>query len=375
MRIAVIKESRNNETRIAVSSETVKKLKALDFEIIIEKNAGMSSGISDEDFINVGAQIAQSPQETIQNADIILKVQTPTQEEINLFKEGQILISSLNPFKYKEEINNLTEKGVICFAMDFMPRISRAQSMDVLSSQSNLAGYKAVVDAASEFTKVFPLMMTSAGTVPAAKVLILGAGVAGLQAIATAKRLGAIVYAFDVRPAVKEQVESLGGRFVEVKANIDAETAGGYAKEMDEDYKRRQSEAIAEQIKKSDIVISTALIPGKPAPKLITEEMVKSMQAGSVIVDLAVEAGGNCALSECGKIVEKYNVKIMGHENLPARLSIAASALYAKNLYNFISTFVKDKKFQLDWDDELVKGSCIAKDKKIIHPLLAPLTP
>lgn len=379
MRIAVPKERRADEARVAASLDTVKKYVAMGFSVTVEKGAGEGASISDAAYVEAGAEIATTAKAALKDADIVLKVQRPMTaaegtDEIALFKKGAVLISHLAALANKGEAELYAKAGITAFALEMLPRISRAQSMDILSSQSNLAGYKAVLDAASVYGRVFPMMMTAAGTVPPAKVLVLGAGVAGLQAIATARRLGAVVSAFDVRPAVKEQVESLGAKFVMVdeEAAKDAETAGGYAKEMSADYQRKQSEKIHETLKKTDIAISTALIPGKPAPVLITEAMVKDMRKGSVIVDLAVEAGGNCPLSELGKVVEKHGVFLVGYNNVPARLAADASQLYAKNLLNFLTlSYDKESKgLTINWDDEIIKGTALCHDGKVVHPAL-----
>jgi NAD(P) transhydrogenase subunit alpha len=379
MRIAVPKERRADEARVAASVDTVKKYIGLGFQVVVEKGAGEGASIADAAYRDAGAEIAASAKAALKDADIVLKVQRPMTaaegtDEVALFKKGAILISHLAALANKAEASAYAAAGITAFALEMLPRISRAQSMDILSSQSNLAGYKAVLDAASVYGRVFPMMMTAAGTVPPAKVLVLGAGVAGLQAIATARRLGGVVSAFDVRPAVKEQVESLGAKFVMVDPDAarDAETAGGYAKEMNADYQRKQAEKIAETLKKTDIAISTALIPGKPAPVLITEAMVKDMRKGSVIVDLAVEAGGNCPLSEAGKIVEKHGVFLVGHTNVPARLAADASQLYAKNVLNFLSlSYDKDSKgLSINWDDEIIKSTLLCRDGKVVHPAL-----
>jgi H+-translocating NAD(P) transhydrogenase subunit alpha len=313
----------------------------------------------------------------LRDADIVLKVQRPLaasegSDELALIKRGALLIAMLAPYGDRARIEAYAAAGISAFAMELLPRISRAQSMDVLSSQSNLAGYKAVLDAAVEFGKAFPMMMTAAGTVAPARVLVMGVGVAGLQAIATARRLGAVVSGYDVRPAVKEQVQSLGAAFVEVDpaATKEAETAGGYAKEMSEEYKAKQAAVLRETLKKQDVAITTALIPGRAAPVLISEEMVKEMKPGSVIVDLAVEAGGNCPLSELGKVVVKHGVTIVGHANYPSRIAVDASALYARNLYNFLAPFAAKEGggLALNWDDELVKGTLLTRDGKLVHP-------
>lgn len=361
--IAVPKETQEFEKRVAVSPESVKKLTALGCKIIVESGAGNSSSISDEQFKDAGAVIGT---DVLKDADIVLCVQPPA----GALKKGAILVGMLSPYNNKDLIQKLATEGVAAFAMEMVPRISRAQSMDVLSSQSNLAGYKAVLDAADHYPRAFPMMMTMAGTVPPARVMVMGAGVAGLQAIATAKRLGAIVCATDVRPAAKEQVESLGASFVAVQDDEfkQAETAGGYAKEMSGEYKLKQQALIEETIKKQDIVITTALIPGRKAPQLITESMVRSMKAGSVIVDLAIESGGNCALSKAGEIVNDNGVTIIGHKNVPSRLAAASSLLYAKNLLNLLQMMIKDGALAINWDDEIIKGVALTRDGAVIHP-------
>lgn len=377
MDIVVPKERDGDETRVAATPDSIRKFVKLGAKVIVESGAGEKSNILDSAYENAGAKLASSPEELYASGGIILKVGMPAEgeiDELSLMKKGSILLALLDPIKNKEKMKAFADRGINAFSMEFIPRISRAQSMDVLSSQSNLAGYKAVIDAAAEYNRVFPMMMTAAGTVPPTKVLILGAGVAGLQAVATAKRLGAIVSAFDVRPDVKEQVESLGGIFIEVEASEtkDAETSGGYAKEMSKDYKKKQATLIHETLKKTDIAICTALIPGKPAPVLISEEMVKDMQLGSIIVDMAVEAGGNCPISEVGQIVVKHGVKIMGQTNLPGRIAADASALYANNLVNFLTPlFNKEtKEFKIDWEDEIIKGTCITRDGAVVHELV-----
>ena len=379
MKIAIPKERRPQEARVAASPETVKKLVGLGQEVTVEKGAGVSAGVLDKDYEEAGAKIAKDAKTAISGAEIVLKVQGPTtggkEAELADYKKGALLVSILDPHRKGDEMEALAKAGLTAFAMDLMPRITRAQSMDVLSSQANLAGYKAVIDAAANFGRAFPLMMTAAGRVNPAKVLVMGAGVAGLQAIATAKRLGAMVYATDVRPAAKEQVESLGGKFVAVEDEEfrQAETEGGYAKEMSEAYKKKQAELLAETIKDMDIIVTTALIPGRPAPKLVDEAMVKSMKPGSVIVDLAVETGGNVALSEAGKVVTKHGVIIVGHNNVPSRLAADTSALYARNVFNFLEILLDKEsgKLAIDWDDDIVKGTLVAKDGKIVHPALA----
>ncbi len=374
MKIAIPKERRAGEARVAASPDTVKKYVQMGFEVVVETGAGEGASIADALYQEAGATIATDTAAVL-GADVVLKIQRPTDEEIAQLKEGGVLIAGLSALTNKDMVQKLAERKVTAFAMELVPRITRAQSMDILSSQANLAGYKAVLDAVHEFKRAVPMMMTAAGTVAPARFLVLGAGVAGLQAIATAKRLGGVVHAFDVRPAVKEQVESLGGKFVEVdpEATKDAETAGGYAKEMSEDYKRKQAAKIAEVLAKTDIAICTALIPGKPAPVLITEDMVKGMRPGSVIVDLAVEAGGNCPLSEFDRVVVKHGVTLVGHGNVPARLAVDASTLFAKNLLNFISPLVdkETKTLSFNWDDDILKGSCVTRDGQIVHPALA----
>lgn len=372
MLIAVPKERRVHETRVAATPETVKKLNALGCSVVVEAGAGGAAKIADQLYADAGATIAPSAAETLKNADIVLKVARPTDDEIGLMKRGAMLAAILAPYANKGDAGKYAAQGVNAFAMEFMPRITRAQSMDVLSSQANLAGYKAVIDAAAQFNRAFPMMMTAAGTIAPARVMVFGAGVAGLQAIATAKRLGAIVSATDVRPAAKEQVESLGGTFVAV---IDdefkqAETAAGYAKPMSVEYQAKQAALVAETIKKQDIVITTALIPGRTAPVLITEAMVKTMKPGSIIVDLAVEQGGNCPLSKAGEIIEAHGVTIMGLLNLPGRLATDATSLYARNLLNFLTPLIEKggKALKIDWDDEIVKGTCLTKDGVVIHP-------
>ncbi|WCL53959.1 Re/Si-specific NAD(P)(+) transhydrogenase subunit alpha [Gimibacter soli] len=374
MKIAVIRERREAEKRVAASPDTIKKYKGLGFDVVIEAGAGEAAALPDSALEAAGATIAKDLKAAIGDADVILSVQGVEAKDAKLAKKGAAQLSLVNPFAEPERVQAYADAGLAAFAMEFVPRITRAQSMDVLSSQSNLAGYKSVLDAAAHYGRAFPMMMTAAGTVPPAKVMIMGAGVAGLQAIATAKRLGAIVSATDVRLAAKEQVESLGGKFVmvddeEAKA---AETSGGYAKEMSDAYKAKQAALIAETLAKQDIAITTALIPGRPAPRLITAEMVKSMRPGSVIVDLAVEAGGNCELSKPGEIVEVGGVTIVGYRNVPSRLAADASLLFAKNLLNFITPHVKDGVLAFDWDDQIIKESLLTKDGAIVNPRLAP---
>jgi len=379
MKIAILKERRPHETRVAVSAETIKKFSDLGAEVCVEKGAGQGSSIPDAEFKEAGATIAANAADAVADADIVLKVQRPMiagekEDELSILSSGQALVCQMNALTDSDFVAAMADAGVTGFAMELMPRISRAQSMDVLSSQSNLAGYKAVLDAAAEFGRAFPMMMTAAGTVPPARVLVMGAGVAGLQAIATARRLGAVVSATDVRPATKEQVESLGATFVAVEDEefAEAQTAGGYAKEMSDAYKEKQAALIAETIAKQDIVICTALIPGRPAPELIDEKMVASMKPGSIIVDLAVESGGNCALSQLDKVVQKNGVKIVGHANTPSRVATDASRLFAKNLLNFLTPLIDQENgtFNIDMEDETVSGTLVTRDGKVVHPML-----
>jgi H+-translocating NAD(P) transhydrogenase subunit alpha len=375
MKITVLKERRAGETRVAASPEVVGKLVGLGFSIAVEKGAGAGASYTDDAYKQAGADVASDVAGALKGADIVLKVQGPEAAELSKMKKGMILVSSLNALNDAAGVKALAKAGITAFAMELMPRITRAQSMDILSSQSNLAGYKAVLDAASEYGSAFPMMMTAAGTVAPAKTFIMGVGVAGLQAIATAKRLGAIVTATDVRPATKEQVESLGGKFLVVDPEMekDAQTAGGYAKQMPPEYFEKQKAVVAEHIKKQDIVITTALIPGRAAPVLVTKEMVASMSAGSVIIDLAVEAGGNVEGAKLGEIVTSSNgVKIVGHANVPARLSRDTSALYGRNLLNFLTPHVDKEKgdLNLDWEDETITGTLVCKDGKVVHPRL-----
>ncbi len=374
MKIAIPRESREHEKRVAATPDTVKKLVSLGATVTVESGAGQGSSIADASYEEMGAAIAADAAAALGDADVVFKVQAPTSDEVGLIKEGAVLVSTLAPTQNRDIVEALNARKIVACAMELMPRITRAQSMDVLSSQSNLAGYKAVLDANEQYGRVMPMMMTAAGTVAPARAFVLGAGVAGLQAIATARRLGAIVSATDVRPVAKEQVESLGASFVMVESEEteEAETAGGYAKEMSEDYQRRQAELVREHLKKQDIVICTALIPGRPAPTLIDDDMVKSMKPGSVIVDLAVESGGNCTLSEAGKVVDVNSVKIIGHFNVPSRIAEDASALYAKNLLNFITPLIdaESGELNIDWEDEIIQGVALTRDGEIVHPLL-----
>jgi NAD(P) transhydrogenase subunit alpha len=371
MKIVIAKEKLDAEKRVAATPETVKKLAALGAEVAVVSGAGIAAAITDEAYRAAGAQVV-SEDEAYKNADVIFRVRHPAADEIGKMKKGAVLVGILSPYQEKDLLKAYAAQGVTAMAMELVPRITRAQNMDVLSSQANLAGYRAVLEAAHEFGHGFPLMMTAAGTVPAAKVFIMGVGVAGLQAIATARRLGAQVSATDVRPAAREQVQSLGAAFVMVESEETkaAETAGGYAKEMSAEYKQKQAVLIADTIKKQDIVITTALIPGKKAPVLVTEEMVKSMKTGAVILDMAVEQGGNCALSKPGEVVDIGGVKIIGHLNLPSRIAADASALYARNLLNFLTPLVdkETKSLKINWEDEIVKATTLTRDGAVVHP-------
>jgi NAD(P) transhydrogenase subunit alpha len=371
--IAVTAE-RDDETRVAVSPETVKKLVGLGCTVRVQSGAGAGSRFSDDALTAQGAILTAGAADTLNGADILLKVRRPSSDEVKALKPGAIVAAMLSPFDDRPGLDALAGTGAALMAMEFMPRISRAQSMDVLSSQANLAGYKAVVDAAAHFGQAVPMMMTAAGTVPAARAFIMGVGVAGLQAIATARRLGAIVTATDVRPATKEQVASLGAKFIAVEDEEfkQAQTAAGYAKPMSAEYQKKQAELVANHIKTQDIVITTALIPGRPAPKLITAAMIDSMKPGAVIVDLAAERGGNTELTQPGKTIEHMGVTIMGPLNLAGEVPVNASSLYAKNPFAFLETMIdkKEKVLKIDWDDEIVKGTLVAKDGKIVHPSL-----
>ena len=363
-----------NEQRVAASPDTVKRLAGLGLGVVVEKGAGTASRIPDEDFAKAGAAIGKASDAS--KADVVLKVRRPTDAELKGYKPGAAVIAIMDPYGNDAAVAALAKAGVTAFSMEFMPRITRAQSMDVLSSQANLAGYQAVIDAAAEYDRALPMMMTAAGTVPAAKAFIMGVGVAGLQAIATARRLGAVVTATDVRPAVKEQVQSLGAKFLAVEDEEfkAAETAGGYAKEMSKEYQAKQAALTAEHIAKQDIVITTALIPGRPAPKLVSAAMVASMKPGSVIVDLAVERGGNVEGAVPGKVVTTENgVKIVGHLNVPGRVAASASLLYAKNLFAFLETLVdkETKTLAIKRDDELVKATMLTDAGQVVHPNFA----
>jgi len=377
MKIAIPAEADEAEPRVAATPDSVKKIRALGAEVVVEAGAGAGAGVPDTEYGAAGAKIARGA-EVVRDADVVLKVRRPTADEAEHYKKGALVIGIMDPFGNEPALAALAKAGVTTFAMELLPRITRAQGMDVLSSQANLAGYRAVVDAAYEYGRALPMMMTAAGTVPGARVFVMGAGVAGLQAIATARRLGAIVTATDVRPAAKEQVESLGAKFIAVEdAEFkQAETAAGYAKEMSREYQAKQAALVAEHIKKQDIVITTALIPGRPAPRLISAQMVRSMRPGSVIVDLAVERGGNCELAKPGEVVDVDGVKIVGHRNMPGRLAATASSLYAKNLYAFLEILVDktSKSLTVNWDDEIVKATALTRDGAIVHPSFQPKT-
>ena len=373
MRIAVAREVDPAEPRVAATPDTVKKLTALGAEVTVQAGAGVKSGVLDTDYTAAGATVSAN---AIDGADIVIKVRRPGEAEVAGYKKGALVIAIMDPYGNEAALGTLAKAGVTAFAMELMPRITRAQAMDVLSSQANLAGYRAVIDGAADYGRALPMMMTAAGTVPATKVFVMGAGVAGLQAIATARRLGAIVTATDVRPAAKEQVESLGAKFVAVEDEEfkQAETAAGYAKEMSKEYQEKQAALVAEHIKKQDIVITTALIPGRPAPRLISAAMVQSMRPGSVIVDLAVERGGNVEGVKPDQVTNINGVKIVGYRNVPGRLAASASSLYARNLLNFVELLVdkKTKALVVNWDDEIIKATALTRDGAVIHPNFQP---
>jgi NAD(P) transhydrogenase subunit alpha len=375
MRIAVAREADPAEPRVAATPDTVKKLTALGAEVAVEAGAGVKSGVLDTDYTAAGATVSAN---AIDGADVVLKVRRPGDAEVAGYKKGALVIAIMDPYDNEAALGALAKAGVTAFGMELMPRITRAQGMDVLSSQANLAGYRAVIDGAADYGRALPMMMTAAGTVPATKVFVMGAGVAGLQAIATARRLGAIVTATDVRPAAKEQVESLGAKFIAVEDEEfkQAETAAGYAKEMSKAYQEKQAALVAEHVKKQDIVITTALIPGRPAPRLISAAMVQSMRPGSVIVDLAVERGGNVEGVKPDQVTAVNGVKIVGYRNVPGRLAASASSLYARNLFNFVELLIdkKTKALAVNWDDEIVKATALTRDGAVIHPNFQPKT-
>jgi NAD(P) transhydrogenase subunit alpha len=376
MKVAVPAETDPAEPRVAATPETVKKIRGLGAEVAVQSGAGVKSDILDGEYAAAGATLAASAADAVKDADVVLKVRRPGASELSGYKHGALVIAIMDPFGHEADIAAMAQAGVSAFAMELMPRITRAQSMDVLSSQANLAGYRAVIDGAAEYERALPMMMTAAGTVPAARVFIMGAGVAGLQAIATARRLGAVVTATDVRPAAKEQVESLGAKFIAVMDEEfkQAETAAGYAKEMSKEYQAKQAALVADHIKKQDIVITTALIPGRPAPRLISREMVASMRPGSVIVDLAVERGGNCEVARPDEVVDANGVKVVGYANMPGRLAASSSSLYAKNLLAFLEILVDKaaKALAVKWDDEIVKATALTRDGAVVHPNFQP---
>lgn len=373
--LTVLKET-GDETRVSATPETVKKMTGLGIKVTVEAGAGEASGFADTDYKQAGATLTKAMATVLKKTDVVLGVRAPAASKIKAMKNNAVLIASLNPYQNAAGVKSYATAKIQAMAMELMPRITRAQSMDILSSQSNLAGYKAVLDATAEYGRALPMMMTAAGTVPAARVFVMGAGVAGLQAIATAKRLGAIVSATDVRRAAAEQVESLGGTFVMVEADKgdSGETEGGYAKEMSADYQKRQQALVTEHIAKQDIVICTALIPGRPAPELVTKKMLEAMKPGAVLVDLAVEQGGNCKLSKAGKVTTHKGVKLVAHNNVPGRLAGNASELFSRNLFNFLYAFFDKEKKQLalDWEDEIIAGIGLTRDGKIVHSALQP---
>jgi NAD(P) transhydrogenase subunit alpha len=375
MKVAIAAEADGAEPRVAATPETVKKMITLGAEVAVEPGAGVKSGILDPDYVAAGATVAA---DALDGADIVLKLRRPGVAELKRYKRGALVIAMMDPYGNETALKAMAEAGIVAFAMELMPRITRAQVMDVLSSQANLAGYRAVIDASAEYNRAFPMMMTAAGTVPAARVFVMGAGVAGLQAIATARRLGAVVSATDVRPAAKEQVESLGAKFIAVEDEEfkQAETAAGYAKEMSKEYQQKQAALVAEHIKKQDVVITTALIPGRSAPRLVSKEMVASMKPGSVIVDLAVERGGNVEGVKADEVTKVAGVKIVGHTNVAGRLAASASALYAKNVLAFLEILIdkKEKRLAVNWDDEIVKATVLTRDGAVVHPNFLPKT-
>jgi H+-translocating NAD(P) transhydrogenase subunit alpha len=361
MRIVSVSENKKIEKRVSITPEIAKKYISLGLEVLLPENYADHLGINDNEYKEIGVKISKDEKEIISNADIIVQLGLPVDDKISLIKENQTLIGVLNPFSNEDKIKNLVKENINIFSLELLPRITRAQSMDILSSQANLAGYKAVLDSFANFEKAIPMMMTAAGTIPAAKVLVVGAGVAGLQAIATAKRMGAIVFATDVRMASKEQVESLGGKFLTVEGSENLETEGGYAKEASDDFKKKQEELLTDTLKKINIVICTALIPGKKAPVIIKENMINNMQAGSIIYDLAAIQGGNTAFTEVDKVIEKNGVKIMGENNILNKLAVSASNLYAKNVFNFVSNLYDKElnKININLEDEIIEKTLI----------------
>lgn len=372
MKIAVLSEANAQETRVASTPTMVKRYVGQGASVVVQAGAGAASMIPDAQFVEAGATIGKTPAATMKGADVVLTVRRPNAAQLKSVPKGALLLGMLEPYGDRSDLEAMAKANISAFSMELMPRITRAQVMDVLSSQANLAGYQSVIDAAEQYDRAFPMMMTAAGTVPAARVFVMGAGVAGLQAIATARRLGAVVSATDVRPAAKEQVESLGGKFVAVENDEfkQAETSGGYAKEMSDDYKKQQAELVASHIAKQDIVITTALIPGRPAPRLITKAMIEAMRPGSVLVDLAVERGGNVEGAKAGEVVNVGGKKIVGHHNVPGRIAATASELYAKNLASFLETMIDKESGELatNWEDELVTATLLTRDGNIVHP-------
>jgi NAD(P) transhydrogenase subunit alpha len=371
MRVGIPKECRDNERRVAASPETVKKMAAMGVEVAVEKGAGLGAAISDQTFADAGATLVDDA-EAAWAGDIVLKVQRPTDDEMGRLRPGQVLIGALDPYMNRDQVAAYAQAGVSAFALELLPRTTRGQAMDVLSSQANLAGYKAVIDAMAAYSRVLPMMMTAAGTVTPAKIFVVGAGVAGLQAIATARRMGAVVSATDVRPAAKEEVESLGAKFVGFVPK-DAATAGGYARALTPEEQAEQARMVAEHIKGQDIVVTTAQIPGRQAPRIVTGDMVRSMKVGSVVLDMAAESGGNVEGSEPGAVTEIGGVTLIGAENLPARLAPATTILYAKNLLNFLGLIVKKGPvLEIDTKDDLVAGTLLTQGGQIVHKAFAP---
>ena len=372
LKIAIIRERREDEPRVAATPETVAKLlRAAEVgSVCVERGAGEGAGVTDAEYEAAGASVLPEPAAVLDGAAVQLAVRAPPDEAIPCLPRDAVLVGMLDPYRLNGLLETWAGAGLTTFSLELLPRVTRAQAMDVLSSQSNLAGYKAVIDAAAEFERAMPLMMTAAGTVPPARVLVMGAGVAGLQAIATARRLGAIVSATDVRPAAREQVESLGATFIGIDAPEaeNAETEGGYAREMSEGYRRRQSELFASELKRQDIVIGTALVPGRPAPRLIDADMVATMRKGSVIVDLAAEHGGNCELSRPGERVAAHGTTILAYRNVPGRLAASASALYARNLLAFVTPLIGDGGLRFDWDDEILAATVLTRGGAVVHP-------
>lgn len=372
MKIAVLSEASADEARVAVSPAMIKRFVDRGASVTVQAGAGEGSRVPDASFVEAGATIGKTAPATLKGSDVVLCVRRPNAAQLKSVPKGALLLGMLEPYGDKSDLDAMAKAGISAFSMELMPRITRAQVMDVLSSQANLAGYQAVIDAASEFDRALPMMMTAAGTIPAARVFVMGAGVAGLQAIATARRLGAVVSATDVRPAAKEQVESLGGKFIAVENDEfkQAETAGGYAKEMSDDYKKQQADLVTAHMAKQDIVITTALIPGRPAPRLITKAMISAMRPGSVLIDLAVERGGNVEGSKAGATVDAGGKKIVGHKNVPGRIAATASELYAKNLASFLETMMDKESGELavDWEDELVTATLLTRDGAVVHP-------